>query len=86
MIALWLAVSLVTGALAARKGYSFILWAMGSGILGLVTLSFLPFANLPELSPDRQQELRRTGNFLGAALAAVSLAVVALQMAANAAR
>jgi hypothetical protein len=51
---LWIVISLVTGALAARKGDNFILWALAAGILGLIILAFLPFCNKPGQSPEAQ--------------------------------
>lgn len=67
----WIAVSLITGALAARKGYNFVLWALAAGILGLIILAFLPFANKAEQSPQEQARLKSTGNIVGGVLAAL---------------
>jgi len=57
-----LAVMLITGLLASRKGYSFWLWFFAAGVLGLITIACLPFANLPEQSWDEQEELKRKAN------------------------
>lgn len=69
----WVLISLVTGALAARKGYNFILWALAAGIIGLIILAFLPFTNKPDQKPEVQQSLRKTGNTIGAVLAALGI-------------
>jgi len=45
MYIVWGIISLITGALGARKGYNFFLWMLAAGVIGLVILSFLPFAN-----------------------------------------
>lgn len=48
------AICLITGTLAARKGYNFYLWVLAGGIIGLVILSFLPFVNRGDLSEIEQ--------------------------------
>lgn len=78
-IILWILVSLITGALAARKGYSFILWMLAAGIIGLLILAFLPYANTTEMSPEEQKDKQQTGNIIGGVLAVVGAAGVALR-------
>jgi 4-hydroxybenzoate polyprenyltransferase len=75
----WLVISIVTGALAARKGYNFILWALAAGILGLIILAFLPFANKPDQPPEEQARLKKTGNTVGGVLAALGIIVLAVK-------
>jgi hypothetical protein len=41
-------IGVVTGLLAMRKGYDFFLWALASGVVGLIVLAFLPFAIKPD--------------------------------------
>lgn len=83
MIIIWLILSVVTGALAARKGYNFILWALAAGIIGLVILAFLPFANAPEKPPEEQARLRKSGNMIGGGLAVLGLFMIAMRVAAE---
>ncbi len=83
MIGIWLILSVVTGALAARKGYNFILWALAAGIIGLVILAFLPFANKPEIPPEEQVRLRKSGNMIGAGLAVLGIIILAFRFAAE---
>jgi len=79
MIVIWLILSLVTGALAARKGYSFILWALAAGAIGLVALSFQPFANNPQLSEEEKARLKKQGNTVGGVLAVIGWAAMAIR-------
>lgn len=74
-------IAIVTGALGARKGYNFFLWALAAGVLGLIVLAFLPFANQPDQPPDEQARLRRTGNILAAILAVLGAVVIAARFA-----
>jgi len=76
----WIWLPLLTGRLAVRKGYSFLWWTLGGGLVGLVFLSFLPFANQPNGNPKVQADLKRKGNALGAALAAVFCLLLALKL------
>ena len=56
--------------LAARKGFKWYCWvlagAFGCGILPLIILMFLPIANRPGLSPEKQEGQKRVGNIVGA--------------------
>jgi len=79
-IMLLLAISLVTGALAARKGYHFMIWVLASGLLGLVILAFLPFANSSELSAEKQQQLKKKGNTIGGTLAVLGVILLFAQL------
>ena len=76
-------IAIITGALAARKGYNFFLWALAADVLGLIILAFLPFANRPEQSPDERRQLRRTGNTIGGLLAMLAAVVVVIRFAAT---
>ena len=82
MLGLSLLIAVVTGGLAARKGYNFFLWALAAGVLGLIILAFLPFANQPDLSSDEQARLRRTGNIVAGVLAVLAVIFVAARVAA----
>jgi len=53
---------LMTGLLAKRKGYSFILWFCTSSWLGLIVILLFPNANDPSLSDQKGKSLIRTGN------------------------
>jgi dipeptide/tripeptide permease len=67
---------LACGVLAARKGYNIYLWTAAGGLLvSLVVLAFLPFVNKEGDGNNKQFE--KTGNWIGAALAAVSLVSLA---------
>ena len=73
---LWLALSVLTGALAARKGYSVVLWTLAGGVLGLVVLAFLPRANNSAQTSDERERLQGRGNIAAAALLGLSAMVV----------
>lgn len=60
------------GMLAARKGYSFVLWVF-SGILGLIVLAFLGYANVDDIGTDVARDRRKTGNTIGAVLSVLAL-------------
>ena len=63
--------ALVTGLLARRKGYNFLLWLLGGGIIGLIVLSWLPFVNKMEEGDERRSKTTR-GNVIGGVLVALS--------------
>ena len=67
--------------LAARKGYAWYLWTFACGVLGLVVLAFLPFANRPDVSEGVNHSRRQTGNIVGGVLTAIGLLVVLAQCA-----
>ena len=73
-------IGLVTAALAVRKGYQFLPWFFAGGIIGLLFLCFLPFANDPKLSEMEQRSLAEKGNVTGKKIAVVSLGLVLLRM------
>ena len=66
-------IGFVTGTLAARKGYQFWPWVFAGGIIGLLALAFLPFANAPGLSEIEKVQRLEKGNRLGRNLAIVSI-------------
>jgi NADH:ubiquinone oxidoreductase subunit 4 (subunit M) len=75
VIGLLLLICCVTGALAKRKGYKFIIWFFAGGIIGLIALCFLPFANSPE-SPDWEKYNRaEKGNNLGIKLVILNVLI-----------
>jgi hypothetical protein len=59
--------------LASRKGYSWYLWTIACGLVGLIVLAFLPYANKPDVSPEVNQSRRQTGNIVGAVLSVIGL-------------
>jgi hypothetical protein len=59
--------------LALHKGYSWYLWAIACGPLGLFILAFLPYANSPNVDEEVNRSRRRTGNTIGGVLSAVGL-------------
>jgi hypothetical protein len=69
--------------LAARKGYKWYLWVFGGGLLGLVILAFLPFANKPDQTPQEQERLQRRGNTIGGVLTAISVGLAILRLIAD---
>jgi hypothetical protein len=62
--------------LAARKGYSWYLWTIACGILGLIVLAFLPYANRPSDGPDVNQYRRQLGNTIGGVLSVLGFLVI----------
>jgi hypothetical protein len=75
-MALAIIISLVTGALAARKGYNFFIWALAAGIPSLVILSFMPFSNKENQSAEERAHKKRTGNTVGGVLAVIGLIIM----------
>lgn len=73
-------VCFVTGLCAWRKGYNFLIWFFAAGVIGLLILAFLPFVNKADQPEERKRELRRTGNTVGAVIAALALAGMALRV------
>jgi 4-hydroxybenzoate polyprenyltransferase len=51
--------------LASRKGYHPLIWFFCAGLIGLVVLVCLPYANLPDQTPEERARLRRNGNRIG---------------------
>ncbi len=77
------AIGVITGALAVRKGYQFWPWLLAGGVIGLVVLAFLPFANAPAL-PDMEKRARaENGNRIGRRIAVVSLAIALIRVLAS---
>jgi serine/threonine protein kinase len=73
----------LTGVMAARKGYSFVLWLLAGGtfILGLLVLSFLGFTNKGDIALEVAQERRKTGNRIGGLLAVFGVLTICTQVA-----
>ena len=65
----------VTGLLALRKGYNFFLWALASGVVGLIILAFLPFANRPEQDPEQSALLRDRAHRIAGVLVILGVAI-----------
>jgi hypothetical protein len=63
----------VTPLLAARKGYTWYLWTFSGGVIGLIILAFLPFANRPAESEEVNRSRRRIGDVIGGVLSVLSL-------------
>ena len=61
-VLIWISIALITGLLASRKGYNFLLWTVAGSVLGLIVLSLLPFANDPAKPAGEQRRLRKEGN------------------------
>jgi hypothetical protein len=59
--------------LAARKGYSWYLWTFACGLLGLIVLAFLPYANKPDVSLEVNESRQQMGNTIGAVLSVIGL-------------
>lgn len=68
MTVLAIAILLITGALAARKGYNFFCWTLAGGILGLIVLAFLPNTKL--LDEEARQSKVKLGNGIGLGISA----------------
>jgi hypothetical protein len=79
-VLLWIVISIITGLLAARKGYNFFLWLLAAGCIGLIILAFLPFANKPELAPEEQARLKKTGDTIGGVLTGIGLLLGLLKL------
>ena len=62
---------LVVGFLAARKGYSFLLWIFTGIFLGLIVLAFLPHVNKGKYAGNVGR--KRLGNIIGASLTVIQL-------------
>jgi hypothetical protein len=59
--------------LAARKGYAWYLWTMAGGLIGLIVLACLPYANKPDNSDQVNRSRRQTGNIVGAVFSGLGL-------------
>ncbi len=73
----------ITGALAARKGYAFVPWFLAGGVVGLIALSFQPFANSPDISEGQRIYLTDKGNTLGRNLAIIFCLLAVLRVLAG---
>jgi multisubunit Na+/H+ antiporter MnhB subunit len=82
-VALFLLCFVVPPLLAARKGYKWYLWVFGGGLLGLIILAFLPFANKLEQTPQERERLQGRGNMIGGVLTAISVGLSILRFLAN---
>jgi hypothetical protein len=80
---IFLAFGSLMGSLAARKGYSFGSWFLAAGLVGLITLAFLPFTNRGDLSPEVAAEKRARGNTIGGVLSALAIGLGVLRFIAG---
>lgn len=71
-------ICLVTGGLAARKGYNFFCWVFAGGILGLLVLMFFPFVNKGKMDDAAAAKTKKIGNITGAVISALALGYVLL--------
>ena len=78
---LYVVIPVITGILAMRKGYNFFLWLFAAGIIGLIILAFLPFANKPELAAEDSKRLRTKGNITGGVISALVILLWVAQAA-----
>ena len=72
-IVLPLVFGLITAVLARRKGYNPFLWFFAAGIIGLIVLAFLPFANKEDLPEEKKAQLTKQGNIIGCIFAGLLL-------------
>jgi len=79
----WGVFGLITGGLAARKGYNFFIWFFAGGIIGLIILAFLPFTNKGDLSPGDAAQKRRTGNTIAGVFAGLAILFTLFQILGN---
>lgn len=82
-ILLYIVLPVITGLLAHRKGYNFFLWLLAAGVIGLIILAFLPFANREGATAEENASRRKTGNIIGAVISAVALLMLLLRLAAG---
>jgi hypothetical protein len=80
LFAFWIWLPLMTGRLAARKGYNFLLWTLGGGMIGLIILAFLPFANRSGQPIELQADLKRRANTIAGSLATVFAILITMKV------
>ena len=73
-----LIIMLITGYLGHRKGYSFFIWFLAAGCLGLIILAFLPFANDPLNNPHENERLVERGNSIGLVVLGIGVVIAIL--------
>ena len=61
--------------LARRKGYRWWVWFYAMGLVGLLVLGFMPFANKPEQTPEERARLVKRGNRVGLVLSGIAVAI-----------
>lgn len=79
MVALFFLCFVAPPLLAARKGYAWYLWTVACGLLGLIILAFLPYANRATESEEVNRSRRNTGNIVGGVLTAIGLMGICFQ-------
>ncbi len=70
----------ITAYLAKRKGYNPFLWFFAAGIIGLITLAFLPFTNKGDLSEKERIKKVKLGNIIGGVFAVITIIFTALRI------
>jgi hypothetical protein len=70
----------ITALLARRKGYNPWCWALAAGLIGLIVLAFLPFANDPQRPDDERARLTKRGNTIGLVFTAIAIVFTAIQL------
>lgn len=73
-----IAVAFLTAVLAYRKGYNFILWFFSGGIIGLLVLAFLPYANAEGISEEQARARKKRGDIIGGVIAFIVITLVIL--------
>ena len=71
-IAIAAIVFFVTGGFAARKGYNFVIWGLAGGLLSLLVMAFLPFANKADQDAETKRLLVSRGDRIGLVLVVVT--------------
>jgi len=75
---LWAVICIITGALAARKGYNFFLWVLAGGIVGLLILAFLPHTQ--KLPDEKRIDAIKKGNTIGTIISVIVVIVLLFQI------
>jgi hypothetical protein len=74
------AIGVVTALLAWRKGYNPMLWFLAAGVIGLLILAFLPFANEANLPSGARDTLKKRGDMIGGVISAVVVLYVLIDL------
>jgi hypothetical protein len=84
LVLLFLMAGVAPAVLAAWKGYAWPLWTgLACGILGVLVMVFLPFANNKNASEEVNAATRRTGNRVGAVLSVPTIVCFLYAVASN---
>ncbi len=79
-IGIAIAICIVTGLLAARRGYNFFLWMFAGGVVGLLVLVFLPDVGKKSKVSDEDEKHRlvSTGNRIGGGISAFAIVAMVI--------